>query len=69
VTITRKTNGCAFPLQPAEVADRADANAARVPTLRDLSVSALQTVYFGVACYVGLSDCADRLEAIARKDR
>ena len=67
MTITRKTNGCDVPLQPAEVDDRA--NGARVPTLRDLSVSALQTIYLGAACYIGLSDCAERLEAIAREDK
>jgi hypothetical protein len=35
------------------------------PTRRDLSVSALQTIYSSVACS-GLSDGAHLLEAIAR---
>jgi hypothetical protein len=67
VTATSKVNDRAPSMQPVEAGPHA-IDAARVPTRRDLSVRALQTVYLGVACYVGLSDCADHFEAIARGD-
>jgi hypothetical protein len=41
---------------------------APLPARRDLSVSALQTIYCSVACSGGLSDGAHLLEAIARED-
>jgi hypothetical protein len=66
VTCTSKGSERALSMQPAEVDQHV--GAARVPTRRDLSASALRTIYLGVACYVGLSDCAERLEAIARDD-
>ncbi|WP_027583563.1 hypothetical protein [Bradyrhizobium sp. Ai1a-2] len=67
MTATIKGNECALSTSPAEAGDSVT-GAARVPTRRDRSARALQTIYLGVACYVGLSDCADRFEAIARED-
>ncbi|MDI4239213.1 hypothetical protein OZ411_41205 [Bradyrhizobium sp. Arg237L] len=67
MTATTKGNQCAVSMRPAEAGEHVT-GAACVPTRRDRGVRALQTIYLGVACYVGLSDCADRLEAIAREE-
>ncbi|MBO4228229.1 hypothetical protein [Bradyrhizobium neotropicale] len=67
MTATTIANERGLSIQPAEAGDHA-IGATRLPTRRDRSVRALQTIYFGIACYVGLNDCADRLEAIARED-
>lgn len=64
---TSKGNPCVPSVPPAELSQDVT-EAPRAPTRRDRGVCALQTIYLGIACYVGLNDCAERLEAIARED-